>query len=96
MAEERIRVYPNISEDTPPNKNTPRNQAISMMYQDYMETKNIQGLSPEEAACVIAQGFARYLLDHLAELEALTKERARGMEEAKRAWKERYPDAPDI
>jgi len=96
MAEERIRVYPNISEDIPPNKNTPRNQAISMMYQDYMETQNIEGLLPEDVVGYIGQTFARYLFDHLGELEALTKEMARGMEELERRRKEKFPDKPGI
>ncbi len=80
----------NISEDTP------RNQAISMLYQDYREGKSIEGLLPEDAAGYMAQTFARYLLDHLAELEALTREMASGMEKLERLRKEKFPDKPGI
>jgi len=80
--DESIKVYLDISGDTP------RDQAISVLYQDYREGKGIEGLSPEEAACVIAQGFARFLFDHLAELEAEIK----SMERAERERKEKYPD----
>lgn len=90
MAEERIRVYPNISGETP------RDQAISMLYQDYCEGKSIEGLLPEDAAGYMAQTFARCLLDHLVELEDLTKEMARGMEELERLRKEKFPDKPGI
>jgi hypothetical protein len=80
----KIPVYLDISGDTP------LDQAISVMYQDYLEAKNLEGLSKESAVCVIAQGFARYLLDHPTELELVTKE----MEVAERARKEKYPDMP--
>ena len=68
----------------------PRDQAISVMYQDYIEGKSLEGLSPEEASGVTAQLFARYLLDHPAELEAETK----AMERAMQARKEKFPDMP--
>ena len=82
----KMNVYLDISGDNP------RDQAISVMYQDYMEGNSLEGLSAEEAAGVTAQLFARYLLDHPAELEAQIKE----MERAERARKEKYPDKPDI
>ena len=80
----KMNVYLDISGDNP------RGQAISVMYQDYIEGKSLEGLSAEEAACAIAQLYARYVLDHPAELEAETKE----MERAERARKEKYPDMP--
>ena len=51
---------------------------------------------PEDAAGYMAQTFARYLLDHLVELEDLTKEMARGMEELERLRKEKFADKPGI
>ena len=62
------------------------------MYQDYIEGKSLEGLSPEVAAGVTPQDFARYLFDHPAELQAQIKE----MERAERARKEKHPDKPGI
>ena len=74
-----IHPYLDISEGDP------WDQALSVMYQDYREGKNIEGLSAEEAACVIALGFARYVLNHPVELAARIKE----MERAEQARMEK-------